>query len=100
MRIHILSALLVIVMGFIVGVTKIEWCLLVGCIGLVIMAEIFNTAIEALTNLVSPEFNPLAGKVKDLAAGAVLVTAFTAAIIGSIIFLPYLMAALALHLQP
>jgi diacylglycerol kinase len=99
MRIHALAALLAIVAGFALSITAIEWCLIIGCIGLVFMAEVFNTAIETLTNLVSPEFNPLAGKTKDLAAGAVLIAAITAAVIGIIIFLPYLVAAIALHFQ-
>jgi diacylglycerol kinase len=99
MRIHALAALLAIVAGFALSITTIEWCLIFGCIGLVFMAEVFNTAIETLTNLVSPEFNPLAGKAKDLAAGAVLIAAITAAIIGTIIFLPYLVAFLPLHFQ-
>ncbi|MFD2246747.1 diacylglycerol kinase family protein [Pontibacter ruber] len=92
MKLHVLSALGVIIAGFVFDVTKTEWCLLAGSIGLVITAEIFNTAIETLTNLVSPQHNPLAGKTKDLAAGAVLVAAITAAIIGLVIFLPYVIA--------
>ena len=91
MRLHILSAIGVIVAGMIFQVTKVEWCLLAGSIGLVITTEIFNTSIETLTNLVSPQHNPLAGKTKDLAAAAVLIAAITAAIVGLIIFIPYLM---------
>lgn len=92
MRLHVLSALAVVVAGFIFGITRVEWCILVGCMGMVFMAEIFNTAIETLTNLVSPDIHPLAGKTKDLAAGAVLAASITAAIIGTIVFLPYLLA--------
>lgn len=94
MRLHVLSAIGVIVAGFLFQVTKLEWCLLVGSIGMVITAEIFNTSIETLTNLVSPERHPLAGKTKDLAAAAVLVSAITAAIVGVIIFVPYVFALL------
>ena len=89
MRLHILAAIGVILLSIIFRVTKLEWCLLAGSIGLVITAEIFNTSIETLTNLVSPQHNPLAGKTKDLAAAAVLVAAITAAIVGLIIFVPY-----------
>ncbi|WP_242926261.1 diacylglycerol kinase family protein [Pontibacter vulgaris] len=96
MRLHILAAIGVILAGIIFRVTKLEWCLLAGSIGLVITAEIFNTAIETLTNLVSPQHNPLAGKTKDLAAAAVLVAAITAAIVGTIVFLPYLLDYLSL----
>ncbi len=92
MRLHVLSAFAVLALGFAFGVSKTEWCLLVGSIGLVVTAEIINTAIETVVNLVSPDFNQLAGRAKDLAAGAVLVAAFTAALIGTIIFLPYLLA--------
>ncbi len=92
MRLHMLSAIGVILAGFIFQVTKLEWCLLIASIGFVLVAEIFNTAIETLTNLVSPGRNPLAGKTKDLAAGAVLVAAITAVIIGLIIFIPYILA--------
>lgn len=91
MRLHVLSALTVVIAGFFFNVTTLEWCLLAGCIGLVFIAEIFNTAIETITNLVSPEWNNLAGKTKDLAAGAVLAASITAAVVGTIIFLPYLL---------
>ncbi|TPE45539.1 diacylglycerol kinase [Pontibacter mangrovi] len=92
MRLHVLAAVAVAALGFAFDVTKTEWCLLVGSMGLVVTAEIMNTAIETVVNLVSPKYNPLAGKAKDLAAGAVLITAITAAIIGTVIFLPYLLA--------
>ena len=68
-----------------------EWCIVVICFGVVLAAEGFNTAIERLVDLVSPEFHPVAGDVKDVAAGAVLICAIAAAIIGCIIFVPYLM---------
>jgi len=55
---------------------------------MVLAAEAFNTALENLTDLVSPDHHPLAGKAKDLAAGAVLLTAMCTAIVGTIIFLP------------
>lgn len=90
MRLHVLSAIGVVVAGILFNVTKVEWCLLAASIGLVITAEIFNTSIETLTNLVSPQHNSLAGKTKDLAAAAVLVAAITSAVIGLIIFIPYL----------
>ncbi|OKL40834.1 diacylglycerol kinase [Pontibacter flavimaris] len=92
MRLHVLAAIAVVVVGYTFDVTKTEWCLLVGSMGLVVTAEIINTAIETVVNLVSPDFNQLAGRAKDLAAGAVLVAAITAALIGAIIFLPYLLA--------
>ncbi len=65
-----------------------EWLILVLTFGMVLMAEAFNTALEFLTDLVSPEPHPLAGKAKDVAAGAVLITAVMAVVVGMIIFLP------------
>lgn len=88
--IHLTAALLAIIAGFIFEIQKGEWIAVIGCIGAVITAEAFNTAIERLVNLVSPEWHPTAGEVKDIAAGAVLICAVTAAIIGGIIFIPYL----------
>lgn len=91
MRLHFLAAAGVTVAGFLFDITRGEWCLLILSMGLVITAEIINTAIETLTNLVSPEWNELAGKTKDLAAGAVLVAAFTAALVGMFVFVPYVL---------
>lgn len=90
-KFHLLATVVVSLAGWYFSISITEWCLLVLCIAFVIAAEAFNTSLEYLTNLVSPEFNPLAGKVKDLAAGAVLVSAIGAAVVGGLIFLPKLM---------
>lgn len=66
--------------------------ILIGCFGVVIAAELFNSSLERLVDLVSPQYHPLAGQVKDIAAGAVLVCAIAAALIGIILFYPYLKA--------
>lgn len=71
-----------------------EWIAIILCFGVVLAAEGFNTAIERLVNLVSPERNPIAGDVKDIAAGSVLICAIVAAIVGIIIFMPYVLAVL------
>ena len=84
-----IAAMAVIIAGIVLGITRTEWIMVVMCIGTVIAAELFNTAIEKLVDLVSPERHPVAGRVKDIAAGAVLVCAVAAAIIGLIIFIPY-----------
>ena len=89
MRLHVLASIVVLIMAYHFEVTQVEWCLLILCIGMVWVAEIFNTSIETLTDLVSPEHNPLAGKTKDLAAGAVLMAAITAVVVGLLIFIPY-----------
>ena len=78
--------------GLFFSVSTIEWCLLILAIAMVLCAEGMNTAIEFLTDLASPNFHELAGKTKDVAAGAVLISAIGAAIIGFIIFLPKIWA--------
>ena len=90
MKIHVACALLVIALGFYFKITIVDWCILLLCIGVVIALEIINTAIEQVVDLVSPNYNELAGKIKDLAAGAVLVVAIISAIIGCVIFSNYL----------
>jgi diacylglycerol kinase len=86
--IHFLAAFLVVLLGFLFQITWYEWALLIFAIGLVFSMEVMNTAIEFLTDLVSPNPNEKAGKVKDIAAGAVLLAAITALLIGIIVFLP------------
>lgn len=88
MKIHAIIAGLVIICGIIFKISPNEWLMCLLCFGLVFSAEMFNTAIETIINLVSPETNPLAGKAKDIAAGAVLVSAIFSATIGLIIFIP------------
>jgi diacylglycerol kinase (ATP) len=88
MRFHLLAAFLVTVAGWFFNINTTEWCILISTIGAVIAAEIFNTAFEQLVNLVSPQQHVIAGKVKDLAAGAVLVISIAALLIGIIIFAP------------
>ena len=89
MKIHVVCALLVIALGFYFKITTTDWCILLLCIGVVIALEIINTVIEHVVDLVSPNYNELAGKVKDLAAGAVLVVAIISAIVGCVIFWNY-----------
>lgn len=87
---HLIAAVLTVTAGFLLDITRADWMIVILCIGVVIAAELFNTAIEKLVDLVSPQRQPVAGQVKDIAAGAVLVCAATAAIIGLIVFIPYL----------
>ncbi len=86
--IHSAATILVILAGIILHISIHEWIIIIICIGGVFSAEAFNTAIERLVNLVSPDYNKTAGDVKDIAAGAVLIWAIAAAIIGMIIFVP------------
>ena len=90
-RIHLLFLVLVIVMGVLLKVSTTEWLIIVLCIGMVFTAEMMNTAIEHLTDLVSPTYNKTAGIVKDIAAGAVLLASVAAAVAGFWIFLPKLL---------
>lgn len=82
MRYHFLAALVVLLLALLFKVSALELILLSLAITLVLFAELVNTALEVLVDLVSPEFHPLAGRVKDVAAGAVLVASIGAAFIG------------------
>lgn len=86
--IHLIVAVLVTAAGLFFKVSDIEWCILILTMAMVLGAEAFNTSIEKLTDLVSPDYNAQAGKVKDLAAAAVLIAAIASIIIGLTIFLP------------
>jgi len=88
MKIHIVVATLVVICGFIFNINTTEWIACLLCIGLVFGAEMINTAIENVVDLASPDHHELAGKAKDIAAGAVLICAIVSVIIGILIFLP------------
>lgn len=88
--IHLAATVAVVTAGFAFGIERWEWVALLAAMGMVWLAEGLNTAVEWLTDLVSPDYHPLAGKVKDVAAGAVLIAAIFAAAIGCIVFIPYL----------
>ena len=88
--IHCLAIVVVTLTGLYFGITKTEWCIVILCFGLVLAAEGFNTAIERLVDLVSPDYHPIAGDVNDVAAGAVRICAIAAAIVGMIVFIPYI----------
>ena len=88
--IHIVALVVVMALGFYFRITTTEWIVLVFVCGFVLVSEAFNTAIEIDMNLTSPEYHPYARDVKDVSAGAVLISAITAGIIGAIIFIPYL----------
>lgn len=90
-NIHLLATGVVLALGFWLEVSLRHWAILLLSIGMVHTAEAFNTAIEEIVNFISPQQHPAAGKIKDLAAGAVLIASITAAIIGIIIFAPLLL---------
>lgn len=93
-RIHATATVLAIAAAWWLKVSAAEWCAVVLAIGLVWAAEGFNTAVEALVDLASPEFHRLAERAKDVAAGAVLCGAIAAAITGAIVFVPKILALL------
>ncbi|MDE5842652.1 MAG: diacylglycerol kinase family protein [Muribaculaceae bacterium] len=91
-RIHASVAAIVLACGFLLGLSGWEWAVVAVCIGGVLMAEAFNSAIEALADKISPDYDPLIGKAKDLAAGAVLLLVLGAVAAGLIIFFPKFIA--------
>lgn len=88
--VHAIATLVVIAVGLTAGLTRLEWFVLVLAIVAVWTAESLNTAFEFLCDVTSPEFHPLVEKAKDVAAGAVLITAIGATAIGLLVFAPYL----------
>ncbi|PKM97652.1 MAG: diacylglycerol kinase [Elusimicrobia bacterium HGW-Elusimicrobia-3] len=93
-QIHVAAAAAALFLGFLLGISAVEWCLVLLCFAAVLSAEALNSAVEKLTDLVSPGRRPEAGTVKDMAAGAVLLSAMMAAAVGCIIFLPKIAARL------
>lgn len=88
MKIHIVIMILVIIAGKILKLEPVEWKTCIILFALVIAGELFNTAIEAIVDMVMPEFHPKAKIAKDAAAGAVLTLAIAAALVGLMIFIP------------
>ena len=87
-RVHLAASIAVIMAGIILNVSLAEWIALIIVMGLVWMAEAFNTAIETLGDAVTQDYHPLIGRAKDVAAGAVLLAAITATLVGMLIFIP------------
>jgi len=93
-RFHLVAGSIALILGFLFQLSTAEWLWLMASIAIVLIAELLNTSIETLTDLVSPTYNEKAGHVKDVAAGAVVVAALFALITGIIIFLPKIILAL------
>ena len=87
-KIHTIVAILVVLFGFLLKISYGEWLVCLVLIGLVLMAEFFNTAIEYVVDLASPNIHPLAKAAKDTASAGVLMMAILAAIVGIVIFVP------------
>lgn len=90
--IHAVATVMVGVLGVTVGLSTADWCWIVLAVVAVWTAEALNTAFEFLTDVASPAFHPLAGKAKDVAAGAVLISAVGSVLIGLLVFGPHLWA--------
>ena len=91
-KIHFIIALLVIVAGFILEISHLEWLAAIICISLVITTELLNTTLEKLADIIEPNQNKQIGLVKDMAAGAVLFSAIGAGSVGLMIFVPKIIA--------
>lgn len=92
MRFHVFSAILVIALSYFLSLSISEWLWIILVTFNVIIMEILNTVIENVTDLISPDYHPLAKKVKDMAAAVVLISSLLALVIGGIILLPKLIA--------
>lgn len=90
MKIHLLVTAAVLALAGILGLSREEWLYLLLAIFMVLVAEMLNTALETVVDLVSPGPSPVAGRAKDIAAGAVLLAALHAVVAGVLIFGPYL----------
>ncbi len=89
-RIHVFISGLVLIMGFLLHIRRLEWVLILLCMGFVLTAEMINTAFEKLSDVVSPQINDSIRIIKDISAAVVLLSSFIAVITGLLIFGPYL----------
>jgi len=93
-RLHLLAMFLVLLMGFGLSISRLEWLLIWLCVGTVISAEIFNTGLEKIATFIStlsPQAYQKMGEPKDLGAGAVLIASLVSALVGTAIFGPYIL---------
>ena len=92
--VHTIMAILVLILSFYLKVTNIEFCILILVIGLVLVMEMINTSIEYTVDMAMPNVHPLAKIAKDVASGAVLISAFVSIVVGLIILLPKILGLL------
>ncbi len=90
LRVHVFLLVFAVVLGFFLTLSGGEWLALILCAAVVLVAELLNTALEYLCDAVRPEADPGIGKAKDVAAGAALIAALAAVVVGAILFLPKL----------
>ncbi len=85
-KVMLVGGAFAVVMGLILQIDLISWAIVLLCCGCVLAAELMNTAVETIVDLVSPEYHPLAGHAKDVAAAAVYVLSFLVALVGICVF--------------
>lgn len=85
-KVMLCAGVCAVVAGLALGLDALSWAIILLCCGVVIMAELLNTAIETVVDLVSPEFHPLAGRAKDIAAAAVWFLSAMVAVVGVLVF--------------
>ena len=90
LQIQAIIALFIVLLAWTLQINKIEWCLLIVVISLVILAEIINSAVERITDVLKPRINSYVKEIKDIMAAAVMLASLTAVIIGIIILGPYI----------
>ena len=90
-RIHSFAAIAAIILGFLMKIDLIEWCLLIIAIGMVFITELLNSSLESIADSIKPEWNDMIGKAKDYSAAAVLIAAIISLLVGVIIFVPKLL---------
>ncbi|MDW7661166.1 MAG: diacylglycerol kinase family protein [Bacillota bacterium] len=89
-RIMLITFIVVVFLGFYFRLEKVDWMMILLTSGIVLVAELFNTTIENMMDMISPDYHVMTERIKDLSAGSVLVTAIFSVIIGLIVFIPYL----------
>ncbi len=97
-QIQLAAACTAIIAGFLLHIERLEWIVILLCCALVLALEMVNTAVEKVCDLVSTDYHPLIKIAKDVSAGAVLLSAFTSAVIGALIFIPKLFSLLNLYI--
>ena len=85
-KVMLAAGVVAVAAGLVIGLTAVEWCLIALCCGMVIFAELCNTAMEAIVDLATQELHPLAKRAKDIAAASVYTLSITAAVVGVIVF--------------
>lgn len=90
LRIQTIASLIIFILGIYFKISRLEWALLVLVIGLVLVAEITNSAVERITDVLKPRINNYIQEIKDIMAAGVLLSSMAAIIVGLVVFLPYL----------